>query len=128
MLKKIYFGGKFYFFKKKGDFLDVFSAFYGQRSVTASWATRSPWSIFSVFCFWPTSGNLPRVKICFHQYFGITRRYMPKKIFFLGNFYFFTKKPDFREFFLSFYDQRSVTAAWATRSPWSINFIWYKLP
>ena len=25
--------------------MDVFSAFYGQRSVTAAWATRSPWSI-----------------------------------------------------------------------------------
>ena len=38
--------GKFNFFtKKKTDFSDVFSAFYGQRSVTAAWATRSPWSI-----------------------------------------------------------------------------------
>ena len=42
-----------------------------------------------------TSGNLPCVKICFPQYFGITRRYMQKKQF-LGNFYFFTKKTDFR--------------------------------
>ena len=25
--------------------LYIFSAFYGQRSVTAAWATRSPWSI-----------------------------------------------------------------------------------
>ena len=40
--------GKFYFLRKKGDFSDVFSAFYDQRSVTAAWATRSPWSIFSV--------------------------------------------------------------------------------
>ena len=31
---------------------------------------------FSVFCFWLTSGKLPCVKICFLQYFGITRRYM----------------------------------------------------
>ena len=38
--------------------------------------------LFSVFCFWPTSGNLPCAKICFPQYFGITRRYMQKKIFF----------------------------------------------
>ena len=44
---------------------------------------------FSAFYFSPTSGNLPCVKICFPQYFGITRRYMQKKIFFLGNFYFF---------------------------------------
>ena len=35
------------------------------------------------FYFSPTSGNLPCVKICFPQYFGITRRYMGKKIFFL---------------------------------------------
>ena len=36
---------------------------------------------FSVFCFWPTSENLPCAKICFPQYFGITRRYMQKNIF-----------------------------------------------
>ena len=34
---------------------------------------------FSVFCFWPTSGKLPRLKICFPQYFGITRRYLQNK-------------------------------------------------
>ena len=34
---------------------------------------------FSAFCFSPTSENLPCVKICFPQYFGITRRYMQKK-------------------------------------------------
>ena len=45
MQKKIFLGGKFYFLRKKGDFSDVFSAFYGQHSVTAAWATRSPWSI-----------------------------------------------------------------------------------
>ena len=66
----------------------------------------------SVFCFWPTSGNLPCVKICFPQYFGITRRYMQKPKKKLGNFYFFT----------TFYGQRSVTADWATRSPWSISY------
>ena len=38
-------------------------------------------SFFSVFCFWPTSGKLPCVKICFPQYFCITRRYMQKNIF-----------------------------------------------
>ena len=38
--------------------------------------------LFSVFCFWPTSGNLPCAKICFPQYFGITRRYMQKNISF----------------------------------------------
>ena len=45
MQKKIFFGVNFIFLRKKGDFSDVFSAFYGQRSVTAAWATRSPWSI-----------------------------------------------------------------------------------
>ena len=39
--------------------------------------------IFSAFYFSPTSGNLPCVKICLPQNFGITRRYMQKKnIFF----------------------------------------------
>ena len=42
-------GVNFIFLRKKGDFLDVFSAFYGQRSVTAAWATRSPWSISALF-------------------------------------------------------------------------------
>ena len=55
-------------------------------------------SLFSVFCFWPTSGKLPRVKIRFPHYFGITRRYMQKnmrrkKIW---------KKADFHSFFLLF--------------------------
>ena len=63
------------------------------------WRTKRSWPLFShtfffflllfffffsyAFCFSPTSGNLPCVKICFPQYFGITRRYMQKKnIFF----------------------------------------------
>ena len=33
----------------KSWFSPVFSSFHGQRSVTAAWATRSPWSI--LFCF-----------------------------------------------------------------------------
>ena len=33
------------FYGKKKWFSGVFSSFYGQRSVTAAWATRSPWSI-----------------------------------------------------------------------------------
>ena len=49
MQKKIFFGGKFYFFKKKRWFFGRFSAFYGQRLVTAAWATRSPWSILKIF-------------------------------------------------------------------------------
>ena len=47
-------------------------------------------SFFYVFFFWPTSRKLPRLKICFPQYFGKTRRYMLKKI--VGNFNFFTNK------------------------------------
>ena len=43
--KKYFFWVNFIFLRKKGDFSDVFSAFYGQRSVTAAWAIRSPWSI-----------------------------------------------------------------------------------
>ena len=33
--------------------MDGFSAFYGQPSVTAAWATRSPWSIFSCSSSFP---------------------------------------------------------------------------
>ena len=55
---------------------------YYHRSVSLSFFL---FSLSSVFCFWPTSGNLPCVKICFPQYFGITRRYMQKKM--LGNFF-----------------------------------------
>ena len=40
--KYIFFWVNFIFLRKKGDFSDVFSAFYGQRSVTDAWATRSP--------------------------------------------------------------------------------------
>ena len=45
MQKKKNFLGNFYFFTKKSRFFGRFSAFYGQHSVTAAWATRSPWSI-----------------------------------------------------------------------------------
>ena len=48
MQKKILFLGNFYFFKKKRGFFSVFSTFYGLRSVTAIWATRSPWSIICI--------------------------------------------------------------------------------
>ena len=45
----LFFLGKFYSFKeKKVIFRTFFSAFYGQHSVTAAWATRSPWSIFNI--------------------------------------------------------------------------------
>ena len=56
--------------------------------------------------------------LCFSQYFGKTRRYMQKKK--IVNFIFLRKKGDFSDVFSAFYGQRSVTAAWATCSPWSI--------
>ena len=71
------------------------------------------------FCYSPALGNLPCVKICFPQYFGITRRYMQKKN--LGNFYFFTKKAGFCTCFRN--GQRSVTEPGPTPSPWSILFL-----
>ena len=40
--------GNFYFLTKKGRFSGVISSFYGQRSVTAVWATPSPCSILSL--------------------------------------------------------------------------------
>ena len=77
----------------------------------------------SFFCFLlftpsPTSGNLPGVKICFPQYFGITRRYMQKNIFFLVIFIFLRKKTDFRVIFRHY--QRSVAEPGTTPSPSSI--------
>ena len=47
MQKKIFFGVNLIFLRKKGVFFGRFSAFYGQCSVTAAWATRSPWSIMT---------------------------------------------------------------------------------
>ena len=38
-----------FFYEKKQNFRPFFNAFYGQRSVTAAWATRSPWSIYHIF-------------------------------------------------------------------------------
>ena len=43
---------------------------------------------FSIFCFWPTSVKLPRLKISFPRYFGITRRYLQTNIVIL----FLTRK------------------------------------
>ena len=53
--KKYFFGVNYIFLRKKGDFSDVFSAFYDQRLVTAAWATRSPWSIISCKDYYRTS-------------------------------------------------------------------------
>ena len=73
----------FYLFTTKSWYLRVFKTFYGQCLVTAAWAKHIPWSIFLNFNFL-TSGNLLCTKICFPQYFGITRRYMQNKNIFLG--------------------------------------------
>ena len=54
---------------------------------------------FYAFCFSPTLGNLPCVKICFPQYFGIPRRYMQKKKKFEEHFIFLRKKGDFSTVF-----------------------------
>ena len=77
-------------------------------------------SLFSLFRLLLLThfGESPVCEIISPQYFGITRRYMQKKLG--GKFYFVTKKTDFSDVFSVFYSQRSVTAAWATRSPWSI--------
>ena len=58
-------------------------------------------SFFYVFCFWPTSGKLLRLKICFLQYFGITRRYMHffSFFFFVVFFFFYEIKLIFGRFF-----------------------------
>ena len=50
MQNKIFFVVNFMFLQKNSEFSAVFSVFYGQRSVTAAWATRSPWSIPAIFC------------------------------------------------------------------------------
>ena len=41
--------GIFNFFYEKKSFSSICSTFYGQRLVTAAWASRSPWSILSFF-------------------------------------------------------------------------------
>ena len=47
---------------------------------------------------------------------------MQKKIFDLGKFYLFKNKRCFFSRFYAFYGKRSVMAAWATPSPWSILY------
>ena len=60
MQKKIVFWVDFIFLRKKNVFSGRFSAFYGQRSVTAAWPTRSPWSIDSNFSQSQRSLNICR--------------------------------------------------------------------
>ena len=40
-----------FFYEKKKLIFWPFSAFYGQRLVTAAWVTRSPWSIINLFAY-----------------------------------------------------------------------------
>ena len=71
---------------------DIFGHCYYQLSVIS----RS--SLFYVFCFWPTSGKLPRLNICVPQYFSITRNFcfvvilffLQKKVIFV-HFFFFSR-------------------------------------
>ena len=104
MQKKNICFGKLNFFKKKNWFFVRFSAFYGQRSVTAAWATRSPWSIFS-FLFSPS--------FAFDPLWGISRvrKFVSPNILAKledkcqkkCNFYLFLwKKADFQVFFRLF--------------------------
>ena len=69
--------GKFYFFKKKKMFFGRFSAFYGQRSVTAAWATPSPWSITYQYLIIINSFISIHSKLFFIlAYFSAVRRYL----------------------------------------------------
>ena len=55
-------------------------------------------------------GKLRKLTFSLPSYFGI-------------NLYFLPKKTDFRAFFPTFYDQRSVAEAWTNPCPWSIKSI-----
>ena len=76
---------------------------------------------FSALYFSPTSGNLPCVKICFPQYFGITRRYIQKKYFSYLIFIFLQrKKLIFGHFF---YFLRPAFGHGSLDQPWSLEYI-----
>ena len=67
MQKKI--GGvNFIFLRKKGDFFGRFSAFYGQRSITVAWATRSRWSIHEKIAV-PSTPAVKFMKYFYNQKF-----------------------------------------------------------
>ena len=63
----------------KADFRVFFFAFYGQRSVTAAWATRSPWSIFSPFFAFDPLGESPVCENLFSP-----KKYAENKYFFFN--------------------------------------------
>ena len=119
MQKKTFFLGNFYFFTKKNFFFCDFSTFYGQRSVTTAWATRSPWNILFLFSLVLTHfRETPEAENLFPPIFWHNQKV--NAIFFLVILIFLEEKNLFSGVFSSFYGQRSVTAAWATCSPWSI--------
>ena len=68
MQKKYSFWINLIFLRKKADFLAVFSAFYGQRSVTAAWATLSmEYFVHSqkdIFETMMNLGNMTLEKVC----------------------------------------------------------------
>ena len=90
------------------------------------WRTKQSWPLFSPtffsffypFYFWTNSGKCPCLKICFPQYFGITRR----NIFFLNQVIFIILREIKSAFFGN--GQRSVAEPEPTRSPWSIPNFW----
>ena len=105
-----------------------FSVNNGQLRVTSSYTfpesvhvANTPLSLsLSVLCCWPTSGNIPCVKICFPQYFGITRRYIKN----IGSFNFFKeKKTDFRAFF--FYFLRPAFSHGRLGHPQSLEYFFF---
>ena len=63
--KKYFFGVNFIFLRKKCVFFGRFYAFYGQRSVTAAWATRSPWSISDILLaqVYPLLYQMKKIKL-----------------------------------------------------------------
>ena len=73
----------------------------------------------------PVVADEAKLAIVFTYFFVLffSTPYMRKKNIFLGHFYFFTKKADFRAFFL--HSQRSVAEPGLTPSPWSILSTFY---
>ena len=77
---------------------------------------------------WPNAGRKKQKKRPKnHLFFFKKLNLPPKEIFFWSKFSLFTKKADFSDVFSAFYGQRSVMAAWATRSPWSISFLFFSV-
>ena len=78
-------------------------------------------SLFSIFCFWPTSG-IPRKLIYYGPSYFDYKDYVKEKIIFKYLNYLFMEAD--LSFFPAFYRQCSVAAVWTNPSPWSI---WYTI-